>query len=390
MISVSSYIDVSVDTSPDNLATLAFDYMQEKFPGWSPAAANLDTVMVEALALIAAEVRDVASRVPRTIFRTYGASIMNILPLDAVAATGQTTWTMVDDAGYTIDAGTLIGLRAAGDVLTAFRTVNAVVVSPGNVTTAVGEVYIQAAELGVSGNGLGDPVELIDSLDYVELVSVTGPTTGGQDAESDDDYLGRLSDELQLLAPTPILPQDFAVLAKFNIAGVGRAIALDGYNPVDLSYLNERMVTVVAIDEAGNGVSAPIKAEISAYLESLREVNFVVNVDDPEYTIIDVDFEVVITPGFTTAVATDVADALSDFLRPTLWGLSETGSEWRNAPVVRYLEVAQVINQTSGVDYITTLLINKLGDTPATSDVIMAGAAPLPLPGTITGSVVGS
>jgi uncharacterized phage protein gp47/JayE len=61
-------------------------------------------------------------------------------------------------------------------------------------------------------------------------VTLDAPTAGGVDAESDADYLDRLHELLTLLAPRPILPNDFAVLAR-TVAGVGRATAIDLYNP---------------------------------------------------------------------------------------------------------------------------------------------------------------
>jgi len=386
---MSSYIDVPIDTNPDTLAELAYTRMQARFPGWSPAVANLDTVMIESMAMVAAEMRDVSSRVPRTVFRTFGATVMNLPPIDSVAATGQTTWTMIDNKGYTIPAGALIGLRAAGDVLVPFRVVNTTVIAPGQTATAAGAVYIQAIDTGIIGNGLTGPAELVDALDYVVTIATTAPTSGGQDAEDDDEYLSRLVEELRLLSPTPILPQDFAVLTVSEFPSVARAIAIDGYNPAGGTYNNERMVAVCAIDENGNAVSTQIKSEIDAYLQSLREINFVVNMIDPTYTTIAVSFAIKILPGFGIApVVDDVESALTEYLSPNNWGLIESGAEWQNIQVVRYLEIAAAINAVSGVDYVSSLTLGLQGGALAAADYALTGAVPLPRPGTMTGSSI--
>jgi hypothetical protein len=55
---------------------------------------------------------------------------------------------------------------------------------------------------------------------------------------------------------------------------------------------------------------------------------------------------------------------------------------------VRWLEVAEQINRTDGVNYISTLTIAKTGQALGTADVLMTGVAPLPKPGTIDGTVV--
>lgn len=170
---------------------------------------------------------------PDAIYRDLGNTLYGIPPVDASAALGSTTWTMRDSAGYTIDAGTQVGIRNADGVLVPFYTVNTVTILPGATVTTAGAITIAALQEGVSGTGLGSiggPVELIDILDFVDNVVLTGATAGGIDAESDAEYLNRLTGQLRLLTRTPILPQDFADLA-LNVATVYRAVALDGYNP---------------------------------------------------------------------------------------------------------------------------------------------------------------
>jgi len=81
------------------------------------------------------------------------------------------------------------------------------------------------------------------------------------------------------------------------------------------------------------------------------------------------------------------ASAPSPRLSPRRWGMPPTGDAtssggWWNRPVVRHLELAAVLNQVDGLDYISALTLQG-----ATSDVTLAGAIPLPRPGTITGTV---
>ena len=53
---------------------------------------------------------------------------------------------------------------------------------------------------------------------------------------------------------------------------------------------------------------------------------------------------------------------------------------------MRYLEVAEQINRTDGVNYIVDLKLAQSGSALGTADVVMTGVAPLPRPGTITGT----
>lgn len=147
----------------------------------------------------------------------------------------------------------------------------------------------------------------------------------------------------------------------------------------------ERMVTVAAIDEDGEPVSSGIKATGDAYLEDMREANFVVHIVDPTYTAVDVAFTATALPEYDTAsVEADAEAAVADYLDPATWGTPREGdqAEWRNATVVRLLEVAEVINAVDGIDYIDTLTIEG-----AAANYTLPGAIPLPTAGTIAGTV---
>lgn len=557
---MARYITYPITTDPEDLIQDALDYMRAVIPGWEPAEGNLDVWMLEAVASLASELRDVASAVPAAIFRYFGNTLVALPPIDAAAATTTTTWTMVDAAGYTIDEGTVIGFRTAGDELIPFITLNSATVAPGDTVTGTGEITVAAINPGSDASGLGSAsaaMELVDPLVFVDTIVMEASTTGGVDGETDEEYLDRLTTELRLLTPRPILPDDFAVLAR-RISGVDRSVAVDGYDvdhnlltvnqssletnttgwendtntsisrdsgsglngtasllltssasgdekartlsgtsgvpvtpataytamasfktsatrnvrvgirwydsggslistsdsgdfsptsgvwtgyyftavsPYNAAFAavlvtikstaagaeahnvdnisfkegfstvwkiggspktgNERMITVVAIDESGQGVSSQLKSEIDAYLQSLREVNFIVHISDPNIASIDVDFEVVLYDlAFEGAdPATVVAEAVAAvqaYLNPATWGRVPDGDpkEWINDPVVRYLEIAQIINNIRGVNYISALTLNLTGDTPATNDITIGGVAPLPSAGTITGASV--
>jgi hypothetical protein len=61
-------------------------------------------------------------------------------------------------------------------------------------------------------------------------VVTTTVSAGGVDAENDIAYRDRLAAELTLSSPRPILPDDFAILAR-NVTGVTRALAVNGSIP---------------------------------------------------------------------------------------------------------------------------------------------------------------
>jgi uncharacterized phage protein gp47/JayE len=382
---MAEYIDPPITTEPDDLAEDAFAYLEDAIPGWLPAPGNLETWLVEANAQLAGELMDVASAVPTSIFRYYGETVLGLPPNEAQSATGTTTWTARDAAGYTIEVGTLIGIALAGDELLPFEVQSETVIAPGT-TTAVG-VIVVAVDPGANANGLTAVPEVIDPLDWVASVALSGATAGGVDEESDADYLDRLRELLALLAPRPILPNDFAVLAR-TVAGVGRSTAIDLYNPGPPVVTNAaRCVTVVVADDNGQPVGPGVKANVDALLQSLREVNFLVFVIDPTYTAIAVTFTFTVYPTYSAATVEAAAEAaVADYLSPANFGRPPYGDDpgvWIADTKVRYLEVAEVINRVEGVWYVASLTVNG-----GTADVALAGPGRLPTAGAINGTPV--
>lgn len=383
-----TYISIPLETDPEDVLNDAYTVMQALVPGWQPASGNLDVWILMAIASQAAESRDVASDVSRSIFRWYGANLVNIPPVDASAAYGNTTWTLTDTLGHTIPAGTQVALVDVNGNVIPFETVADVTVFPGSSVTAAGAVAIVAIDTGTAANGLTNPVSLLDPLIYVSSITITAPTSGGQNAESDDDYLNRLAAQLELLAPRPIIPNDFAVFAR-NITGVWRSVAIDLYKADTATPNVPRCVTVVSIDQAGVPVSAAVKTAIDVDLQARREVNFLVYEADATTTLIDVTYAAIALAGYEViALRASINAEINSYLDPATWGTTEQdGRAWRLITKVRYLEIAQVINDTPGVDYISSLTIGIHGGSMGTADIDLPGIAPLPDASTITGTV---
>lgn len=388
----NQYITLPITTEPDALAQIAFDYLTTKFPGWAPSDGQLDTWLISALARQAAELTDVASDVPLSIFRYFGADLMNLPPLDAVAASVPTTWVVRDNAGYTIPAGTIAGIRDTAGILHAFAITADVVIPAGSASTTAGSVLLTATIPGADSTGLGAngvAMELVTSLDYVTSVTMTAMTSGGQDAEDDTTYLNRLTAELALQAPRPILPNDFAVFAR-NTAGVARALALDGYDAVLLTNGNARTVTVAIVDSSGNPVSSAIKAAVLTSLQAQREVNFLVYVIDPTYTTIDVQWDVNAYPGWDAGdITSRVNAAIAAYLSPATWGLPPFGdvNEWVQQSTVKINDLIVVVGRQDGVKDVNSVTIRTGVNPYAAADIALTGAAPLTEPGVQTGTV---
>ena len=383
------YIDLPIDTDPQDILSDAYNFLQTYIAGWQPSPGNLDVWLLMSLSAAAAETRDVASAVPKDIFRYFGASLIGLPPIDAAPSTTLTDWTMVDNQGYTIPAGTQVAIATSGSDQVPFVTTADVIIPSGS-TTATG-VLITSVNDGADTAGLGSiggTVQLLDPLSFVSGITQEQVTTGGVDAEADSDYLNRLASWLQLLTPRPILPGDFATLARTQIVGIFRAVCIDGYDPVTNTYNNAREVSLAGIDANGTPLGSTIKAALLAYMNSVREVNFIVNVIDPSINLIDVTYTVKALPNYDlTALVGSINTAIQAYLNPVTWGTTSTDpTAWNNVTVVRYNKMIQVIEDVPGVDYLSALTMDIHGGSMAAADVTLTGVAPLASADVLTGT----
>lgn len=379
---MADFVALTTSADADTAETSIYDALADAFPGWEPSDAQLETRLSQPVARLWAAVMALDAVVGEEVFRGFG-SIVGVPPISESPATATATVTAIDNAGYTVPAGTQFSIAASGSESYGFTVASDVLIPAGSTTSTAGAMTLVAIEPGTAANGLTANPTPVDALAFISTVVLTGATSGGVDEEDPSAYLDRLRGELRLLAPTPILTSDFAVLA-LTIPGVARALGVDGYNPGDATYNNERMVAVAVVDEDGAALSGGVKTQVDDLLEALREVNFVVNVIDPTPTVMSVTTTVKALPGHDLAtVQAAVTAALTDYFAPANWGRPvssgdpSTDGGWVNQSTVRYLEVTQVVNNVPGVDYISSLTFKKAGGSLATSDVSLTGAAPL-------------
>ena len=266
-----------------------------------------------------------------------------------------------------------------------------VVVEAGHNTATV---TLVASERGTEYNGLTGTVELVDAIAWVSEVAIVGESSGGVNQETDEEYENRLAGALALQAPRPITAADFATMA-FDAptstigASVGRATAIDGYNPEAATYGNERTVCVFAVNAQGLALTSEARTKLKEWLQGYRELNFVIFVWDASRTKLYVTTQVHCLPGYSSeAVAANVKAALLSYINPASWGnpsAQTTGvNSWLNSTagfnVVRINKLINICESVPGVDYVPVGQL-KLGTAPSpagTVDVTLAGPAPLP------------
>lgn len=402
---MAEYVAPPVEQSASEIYADLVAAMQAAFPGWQPNAASPDTQILLLVATVGASNGQTASSALTAVFRWLGLYLVpGAQPEDAVAATGTVLITFTDTAAHTIDAGTTYGVQLSDRVL-GFELVDDLVHASGTATEA--GVPVIAAEDGTAGNGQTGALIQVDSLGYVASVVLEAETDGGVDEEDPDVYLDRLRSKLQRQAPRPITRPDFAEFPK-DIAGVERAVAIDGYDPADHASYNpddpatwkERYVTVAAVDAAGEDVETSIRTAIDVMFNGsealgvvgLREVNFVVVVVAPTYTTIDVNFTFVPWTTWAPADVTDRAEAaVAEYLSPAQWGNPDSfgeGRGWENLTTVTADGLYAVLRGVEGLRNVSALTFRKSAVAFAATPVALNGGygPVLTRAGTITGT----
>ncbi|WP_369070011.1 baseplate J/gp47 family protein [Kineococcus terrestris] len=380
---MAGYVDFPFAEDPDDVTRRILDGLAARIPGWTPGGeGTLEVALAEEIGREVADLRRLAVDVAAAAVRQLGQTLFGVTYLPGAAATLQARITS-SVPGITIPAGfTAVGVTA-DEVPVAFTLPADVKMATGTSTRAV---TLVASDTGTYANGVPTgPLTIATSTPSItSVVAETGPSAGGADPEADADYLDRLVATLSTLTRTPILPADFAVRAK-DVAGVHRAVALDGYDPDTGATNAERTVTVVAVDEAGQPVGAPVRAAVTGLLAGLREANFVVKTAAPTYTAVNVVYQVRALPGFAPAdVQAAVTARARQYLSPAVWaGGAQEPPVWRDERIVYYLDLAAELDRVTGVDRVVSLTVNG-----AAADFTLPGPAGLPsAASTITGTV---
>jgi hypothetical protein len=381
---VATYDGFPIETDPTTLAEEAFAWLQGR-PGWEswvPSSANFDAGSVEAHARIAAEVRDVAATHPDEIFVRV-AALSGIFPTSPSTATVTATVTAIDTQGYTLEAGTVVAVQTTGDAVVRFATVDDAV------------ILLVAEEEGAASSGVGAAGTVADVIDRTvpwATVTLAGQSAGGADGEVLADFLDRAVEELELQAPRPILPRDFAVFARQN-PSVDRALAVDlyqpppPYGPVEATNI-ERCVTVFVVNAAGLDPGATVRGAVMDDLRARREATFLAYVAPPAYQAVSVTYSGKVRAGYAPAEVLARANAaLADYLDPQDFGRSPAvpGSrEWAYVDRIRRTELYTLLNGVDGVDYVNDdLTLNGV----AADLVLTGGVVVLPTAGTMTGAL---
>jgi hypothetical protein len=371
-----SFIEVPIVTDANELADLAIDELAATWTDWEPNDGDLEVVQIEALSQMAADVANVAAIMPAAAFEAVLERLFGVVPQSGEPAVGTVTFTLLDALPHTIPGGTEVDIDGY-----AFTVDDDMTIPSGQTSLAAVPVSANVNDTGANGL-VGENVTLVGVLAFVGTVTLDAPTSGAVDPETEEEYLDRGSQALELQAITLVTARDYELMA-LNDPAVERATAVIN--------MATRTITVTVSDEDGAVVDSTSKTRLAATFDDYRQTTWVVVIGDPTVTTINVTFQVHLYPGFDSTAALDNAKAvLIDFLDPSSWGSTQTDQGTPTVePRVRKNKLIDLIGDATGVDYVIDLTITgSAGSVQTNGDWLMPGAVPVPKAGpSITGSV---
>lgn len=362
------YVDLRInDKDPQDVFEAAKNELMTVLPQWTPRESNVETLLLEALALEVSESIFSLNRLPSAITEV----LLKLFDIQrSIGSPPQATikFTMIGTTGYTVPVGTRARLVLPGDLDPIVFTTNIeLTIAPGSTfgtVAATGDRYTADANGVVSGTVL----ELMDSILYVETVSLDADVTDGTDPESDEDYFARAVARFGRLSDALVLPSHFEI-AALEEPFVFRAKAIDNWDGTGSTPGTVPGHITVALYGDNVTLSSGQKTTVLNLLEESALANLEVHIVDPTINSVNVTATVKALSGYDTTVVHDaIVAALDAYLDPMTWG-------W--GTVVRVFELATLINNVAGVDYIASL-------TAPASDTTLTGNAPLANAGTLT------
>ena len=167
-VTSGGYIELPITVDPNTLIQQAIAAIQADLPGWIPKEGHIEMLLLEQFGAMTAQAANVAASASIAIFEYFG-QLLGVLPINGAPATALSTWTMVDTAGYTIPAGTVVGYQVSNGQQSLFSTTtqfSTVASSPGRT--------ISAAQLNIGSPNIVDPANSFTEADVNKSVSDGG------------------------------------------------------------------------------------------------------------------------------------------------------------------------------------------------------------------------
>jgi uncharacterized phage protein gp47/JayE len=328
------------DRDPQAIFDAMVTAVKVRNPAWIPHNAALETMLLEAFAVAAADWIYATNR-------TLGALVETVLALFGVPrdpgapGTGTLTVTFDGTPDLTIAAGTEFVTDTGTTLLATTSTV---------ITTATAAVSVEEAIPGAAtALTVGTSLSPVAGLPRLSACTLTAPITGGRPAEDDQTYLARCATGLARVNTSLATARDFTA-AALGDPRVGRATTINRWNP-DTSSSSDGHITV-ALHGRGAALDTPTLTSIGTALSESALAILTVHTIGADLAAVDV------TAGITIAAGYDEADTIAAATAVLTEWLSWANTGWGQTITPTAIET--VLGNVPGVS--TPLVTAPTGD----------------------------
>lgn len=237
---VRSYIDLTVyDLQPIDIYDAALEYARTSLPDWTPVTGSIEDAIVQSASYMTGQLLGAINRLPAGNIE----GLLRLLGVERNSGTAPTAIVeidFIDDAGYTIPAGTRCGYsQTSGDATTLyiFETTEAVSVASGNTNASATLEGVTLAEYPALA--AGQNLQLLSAISSIDSITLTADLDTGADAESTTEFLNRGVNKFASLSEAIVTPNQFTAYLLDNYTSTYRVTATSRLK-------KEKAVTVLA------------------------------------------------------------------------------------------------------------------------------------------------
>lgn len=359
-----------VTITPDDRDPQAtFDAMlaavRAALPTWEARNGALETVLLEAFSVGAADLIYALNRLPGRI----EADILALYDVPRYAgaqATGTAVVSFDTSRTVTLEQGLRFAVPGTELVLEIATT------TTGTGTTL--SLPVRATEASAAANAVipGAALDVIDAIPYAVSVALSGTLTGGADPETDAAYLERASTRLARVTSSLVVADHFTAYALEDTA-VKRAKAYDLWDGTGANTSSDVGYVTVAVYGSAAQVASDTRLALQGEMASRCAAMIQPVVIPATISTINIAGTVKAVAGYSTVEVKAACEAaIRAFLNPATW-------EW-DASLIDS-EIIAVLSDVAGVDYVVSGTVTPSGTTAITTPAGLATA------GTVTVTV---